>query len=210
MSTMPSPEAFLAQPSTEEDEDDQDFPVDQQALDVRELLPPGSFEPSPFDWPNGPLESIAASLRQIVARQPAPTVCTRCVELTDEVQSYREAADDLAYKHQTVVELVEEIEATIKKSTSKLANDVRAAIGRWREPVLPEPADHDQVLTVQPDVPPYLRDMPADDADVETWRAYARHAVGAGEGSDIDSMNRSQIRSMLGIPHPGAPAGEQS
>lgn len=39
---------------------------------------------------------------------------------------------------------------------------------------------------------------PTRDADVEQWRSYARSA---GYTGDVDSMNRSQIRTVLGIDH---------
>lgn len=41
---------------------------------------------------------------------------------------------------------------------------------------------------------------PAEDADVEEWRAHAR-SLGY-TGPDVDKANRSQIRTMLGIAHP--------
>ncbi len=47
---------------------------------------------------------------------------------------------------------------------------------------------------------PMSQAMPAADASVEEWRAYAR---GLGyTGSDVDTMNRSQVRTMLGIEQP--------
>lgn len=47
---------------------------------------------------------------------------------------------------------------------------------------------------------PMSQAVPAADASVEEWRAYAR---GLGyTGSDVDTMNRSQIRTMLGIEQP--------
>lgn len=45
---------------------------------------------------------------------------------------------------------------------------------------------------------------PADDADVEAWRAYARDNYSLPEDTVVDTMNRSQIRSLLGMPHPNA------
>lgn len=49
------------------------------------------------------------------------------------------------------------------------------------------------------------RNAPAADADVSEWRTYAR---GLGyTGPDVDAMNRSQIRTMLGIEQPVAPGG---
>ena len=53
---------------------------------------------------------------------------------------------------------------------------------------------------------PYRRPEPAPpahDAPVEEWRAYARSRTGFPEGTSIDTLNRSQIRTLLGIPHGG-------
>lgn len=44
--------------------------------------------------------------------------------------------------------------------------------------------------------------QPAHDAGVEEWRAYARNLGAVPEGTVLDQMNRSQIRTMLGIEQP--------
>ncbi|HEU4567681.1 MAG TPA: hypothetical protein VFR99_06560 [Marmoricola sp.] len=43
------------------------------------------------------------------------------------------------------------------------------------------------------------RSAPAADADVEAWVDYAQR-MGY---QDVDGMNRSQIRTLLGVAHPG-------
>lgn len=42
-------------------------------------------------------------------------------------------------------------------------------------------------------------EQPAADAPVEAWREYARQV--APGATDVDQMNRSQIRTLLGRPH---------
>jgi hypothetical protein len=101
----------------------------------------------------------------------------------------REAWSDLEDKYAALYALLEEIEGLIKPSTSKLANTVRDAIERWRKPEVP----------VEPTTPE--PDHPSHDAPVEEWREYASTV---NSSIDFSTMNRSQIRTELGIDQPGA------
>ncbi|WP_134740011.1 hypothetical protein [Nocardioides sp. 503] len=212
MTMTPTPEQFLAMREPDEDETENGMaPWEQQILD--------EVNAERAD----PLESIAASLRQLVGALQ---------EDKDEEQApdwLRESLDDLQAKHEVLVQLVEEIEAIVKPSTSKLANTVRQTIGRWRapeasagEPVEDEKpggpgavqcglceryfADQDllerHVCGAGPMVPAAnAAEMghrpPAADAGVEEWRKYARSL-----GHEVsDQTNRSQIRTLLGLPH---------
>lgn len=167
---LPTPEEFMTLTEPDEPEVDEGKPVE----------------------PADPLTSIANSLQRLVA-----TVEGR--ELDESVAVHlREAYDDLEAKHGVVLELVEEISAIIKPSTSKLADSVRAAITRWSAPVV-EPVEVVQPEPVEPEPAPDDDQPPEQDADVEEWRAYAR--ARGYTGPDIDTANRSQIRTMLGIEH---------
>lgn len=196
-----TPEAFLAQRDYDELEADDAPEVSQ----------------------GGALDSIAASLQQLVGMAQAST---------DEEQAsdrFREALDDLEAKHGVVNNLVLEIEAIVKPSTSKLANQVREALGRWRGVPEPEPvtveeaedsaSEHSGAVQC-PTCERYFGDddllgrhacvvvpvsnaiemgvmPPSHDAPVGDWRAYARSL-----GHDItDGANRSQIRTALGLAH---------
>lgn len=159
-----------------------------------------------------PLVSIAASLAQLVDAMsgpagvlyPLPGDAAAGEELA---QNLRETAADLEDKLQAAAATLAQIEAVVKPSTSKLANAVRAELARWRgeapepgaaaEPEPEEPVE-DQVGYVGPvaSVP----EQPAPDAPVEEWRAYVR--ARGYTSPHIDLLNRSQIRSLLGIPQP--------
>lgn len=170
MSTIPSPEQFLAAPP-DPDEDESSAST--------------------------PLESIAESLRGmhvLLNRWDAEHQAD--VEEEKLSDRLRERQDDLDAEYNTLYALVEEIEAVIKPSTSKLANSVREVIGRWKNPKV-EPVDEEPAA----ETPPVIATVePEPDADVEAWRAYAR---GRGyTGADVDRMNRSQIRTVLGIEQP--------
>ncbi|KRB73063.1 hypothetical protein ASE01_20010 [Nocardioides sp. Root190] len=126
---------------------------------------------------------------------------------------------DLEEKHRVVLELVGEIGGIVKKSTSKVSLEVKAAIDAWADPQTPSPAPGDDApepavdeaaaVEIQPqDVQQRAGEgsqtmggfdgQPTHDADVEAWRAYA-----GGQGwSDVDHYNRSQIRTLLGIEQP--------
>lgn len=121
--TTPSPEEFLAQAST--DEDDQ----------VEEL---GSSDP---------LESIAASLRRIADwgdKQEAAEQAEKQADkyLEDLEREYRE----IEALHDAKQALLDEVLAICKPSTSKLANAIRAVV----EPGVAPPAEED-TGPVEPD-----------------------------------------------------------
>ncbi len=106
-----------------------------------------------------------------------------------ESDRLREAASDLAEERFGLLNLLEEIQTLIKPSTSKLANSVRDAINRWSGV---GPAEATPAAEPVP--------MPAHDADVEEWQTYA-HTCGVNT-ADLRGLNRSQIRTLLGIAHP--------
>lgn len=151
--TVPTPEEFLAQ-RTDPDEDD-----------------------CPDDLAGDPLVSIARSLEAI-----ALAVASR-QEGSSELASLRSEYDEVERLHDAKQALIEQVLAICKPSTSKLANNIRAAI---EPPVAVPPSGAES--------PP---GPPVRDADVEEWRGYAR-SLGYN-GPDIDTANRSQIRTMLGI-----------
>jgi hypothetical protein len=170
--TTPTPEQFLAAPPDPDEDEEPAAPVE-------------------------PLESIAGSLRYLVDRYDAEHAEEK---LSDTL---REEYDDLDSKYAAAFEVIEQIEATVKPSTSKLANSVRAVIGRWKNPKV-EPVNTQRAVEPvdeEPETPPVIATLePEPDADVEAWRAYAR---GRGyQDADVDRMNRSQIRTMLGIEQP--------
>lgn len=117
--------------------------------------------------------------------------------------------------------LIDEVLAAVKPSTSKLANKIREILA----PQTPSPAP--DASPSEPPAPPASpaadegdrhgqasagegssqvvlgqvgEHPPAHDADVEEWRAYARQRGVYVTG--LDTMNRSQIRTMLGIEQP--------
>lgn len=205
--TALTPEAFMTQTDPEDD-------LDTLAPETRD-----------------PLESIAHSLGLLaslaVRRDNADTADG---ELQQRYAELDQAHADLEDKHRSLFELLAEVEKIVMPSTSKLANSVREAITRWRNPEVPEQAEtadtSDEGMANRL-VPPavqctaclrYFADQalldqhactaeaseapPAQDADVDTWRAYARRVHGVDAGTAIDGMNRSQIRTMLGVEQP--------
>jgi hypothetical protein len=177
----PTPEQFLAQPS-DPDEDDNE--------------------------PVSPLESIATSLASLVdvlqGRDPGTTE-------TDELRQALDQADaehaDLLVRNGVLAGRLEEIRAVVKPSTSKLAIAVRAVLDaddtvEAIDAPEPEPEPTETVHLVNGDVVevPLPMEQPTDDASVEVWRKF-----GESRGLDlVDNLNRSQIRSALGIPQPVA------
>jgi len=178
MTYTPTPAEFLTQ--TEPDEDDVE----------------------PTATPD-PLTSIAESLRLLTAlasRETGDQADERLVrdltasdaqiaKLQAENATLDEIYDDLATTNEVLVGQIDEVRALIKPSTSKLANSIRAVL----DGPTTEPAAVDRDLD---------RPWPADDAPVEEWRACARSVSGLPNGVEVDSMNRSQIRTLLGIPQP--------
>lgn len=183
MIQTPTPEQFLSAPDPDEPDAD-DLEVQPEHVD--------------------PLTSIAASLRTLVQHlDPTDLVGPAETETADD--RLNQAYDDLEAKHAELYALVVEVETIIKPSTSKLANSVRAAIDTWRgvpasEPEPAPPADPAPSPAEVPAVPPATEPLlPAPDAGLEEWRAYARSC--GYNGPDVDRANRSQLRTMLGLPH---------
>lgn len=176
-------------------------------------------EPEEVEHPTDPLESIAHSMRiltEVVVRRDAEdeeqdSQSALVNELDRELQGVRaELAASQA--------LVEEVLAICKPSTSKLANSIRAAIAEheavdeepegevayvcphcgtgWGEVVDPCTECGKAASGTTPERP----EQPAHDAPVEEWRDYVR-AVRPAEfrPTTLDTMNRSQIRTYLGI-----------
>lgn len=177
--TAPTPEEFLLQTGEEYDDWQPTPATDHVAL------------PSP--QPGDPLTSIASSLATIAEASHVSAYldqeARRLREERDEID--RELADALAL-NQVQTDLLERVAEIIRPSTSKLANSVRAVLEGAAEAVTGEHAN-------EVDAPP------AHDAPIEEWVAWAAPRV--PEGTDLVRMNRSQIRTVLGIPHD---AGEQS
>jgi len=130
-----------------------------------------------------PLTSIAKSLQQLVAATVQGDDLVEA-QAHDDLAELQREYDEIEALHDAKQALIEQVLAICKPSVSKLANQVRA--------VLEPPVE------ATPDA------QPAADAEVEEWRAYARDL--GYTGPDIDKANRSQIRSMLGVPHPPASA----
>lgn len=184
--TALSPEAFMAQPPE---------PEDDLVEDVSEALA-RSVGPAPDRmWllPSNPLESIASSLEEIAGHfarlDGADEYSQRAAELLELQREYAE----IEALHDAKQALIDEVLQVCSKSTSKLANSIRAVLEppvEPAQPVEPQPAE------------------PTPDADVEVWRAFAR---GRGyQGADVDTMNRSQIRTMLGIEQPAPGEGDEA
>lgn len=197
MTSAPSLEQFM---TAEHDPEDDLEPVEQPASQP-------TTQSSTQQLPGGdPLLSIAHSLDRMLA------IAEHHQLEETEADRLREAYDDLDAKHAVLYDLVEELEAIIKPSTSKLAKALREAIDRWRDPQAAQPAegagadappapDPQLVPDLQPQTSAGVPPQPADDASVFEWQYYAR-CLGH-PAATVDAMNRSQIRTLLGIPQPG-------
>jgi hypothetical protein len=151
-----------------------------------------------------PLESIAESLRlmsfavagMVTDGEP---LTAELVTGADEEARWHQEYDDLYEKYNELFGLVADIEKVVKKSTSQVSLAVKDAIEAWKNPAVPaEPEETvEPEAAVDADARP---EQPAHDADVETWRAYCR-ALRPAEflPTTLDTMNRSQIRTFLGI-----------
>lgn len=169
-----SPEAFMAQPP-EPDEDLEQAPG-PQAPDRMWLLP------------SNPLESIASSLKEIAGHFARLDGAGSTAEAAvDELAELRREYDEIEALHDAKQALIDEVLQVCSKSTSKLANSIRAVL---EPPVEPEPA------------------QPSPDAEIWDWRAYA---IAQGlPGEDVAGMNRSQIRTALGIEQPAPGDGDEA
>lgn len=185
----------------------EDFLTDQHA---------GEDEPECID----PLVSIADSLSRLVEAM-AWSGTDEAAAADQNYTQLEKTYEELDQRYDDLLELVDEIEALIKPSTSKLANSVRAAIQTWREPE----QTHSELEPAGSGPSPYRdpvpvtdeRPVPASNAgemglpqpspedDVEQWRTYARHLGHGRTGpafNELEAMNRSQIRTLLGIEQP--------
>lgn len=187
-----------------------------------------------------PLERLADLERRVIALEghfggnpieltlPAEGAWANDVVETN-LAAYEHANDQLLAKQVEVNELlvlVNQIGAIVKKSTSKVSLDVKAAIEAWRFGTAETPSPGESVTesressvaegshtrTQTDSGPDFCRECseaihdwvewPCPEQPVEEWRAYAR-SLGRVE-PEIDTMNRSQIRTMLGIEQPVA------
>lgn len=143
-------------------------------------------------------------------------------ETSDQEHRMHTLIEDLAdeqAKHAVVIALVDQIEGIVRKSTSQVSLAVKAAIKAWANPDTPSPApdvaesavdDAAGAGSPEQDVQQSAGEglpQPAVDAPVDEWRAYARSIHAVPEGTVLDQMNRSQIRTLLGIEQP-VPAAE--
>lgn len=226
MTTIPSPAEFLTA-AYPDDEHDEPLTLDELVADLERRV--SALEGDGLQVHPAEAEPVDHTERML--RESSESVHTLAADL-----------DDLAAKHGVVLELVEEIRAIVKPSTSKVSLQVKAAIERWANPLgteTPSPAPDpsrsepavDEAAAGNPQdvqqragegsavVPPAVQcvmcarffadqglldqhdcvpaTQPAHDAPVEEWRAYARSL-----GRDLDTMNRSQIRTQLGIEQP--------
>lgn len=190
MTITPTLAEFLTQP----------YPDESDETEEAEPLLPWQCVPTIAES-GGPLDSIADSLLRVAGSLTHLTTMATHHNLEEKAESetqqlyadLQQAHADLEAKHEALTGLVDDVLAICKPSTSKLANNVREAIASWRAPEAaaePEP-ESTEVL---------VHAAPADDASVEEWRGYAR-SLGY-TGADVDQANRSQIRTMLGIPQP--------
>lgn len=214
MTTTPTPAEFMTQPQPDE-EDELEGLVLQGLLHLsgaaNQMAAGGAVEGFYGDLDRNPLESIAASLgllTSIVVRRDNQELAE------DETQQALNQLDreyaELEKLHDAKQGLIDCTLALVSKSTSKLASSIRELL----EPmVVPEPAtvepeppvisNHDPVPPVEPVAVLHAAQPPAEDASVEDWRAYARGLRRMTNGeSSIDKMNRSQIRTMLGVEQP--------
>lgn len=181
MTTAPTAQEFLAMQSTEDD------------VELEHV---------------SPLESIAESLRMIAVGMGGEVFSA---ELVQESPSDRlqEAFDDLEDKHRSLFDLLAEVERIVKPSTSKVSLDVKAAIDRWKSPEVPTTEQVEAETVPVENAAEMGLPQPDHDADAEVWRAYARQLGHGRTGpafNELNQMNRSQIRTMLGIEQPSAGA----
>lgn len=204
--TAPTPEAFLAEPSTDEDDYEETPTIDGNDVLAGPLTLSGGFTvglDSMHVLPPDPLESMAASLRQIV------DVMTGGGGPAQLISDLEKEVSEIEALHDAKQQLIEDVLTICKPSTSKLANSIRAVL----EPVVAPPGvegvgsepdtsradataeDYARATAEATGIPRW----PAHDADVEEWRSYARDLL---PDHDVSTMNRSQIRTALNIPQP--------
>ena len=204
--TSPSIAAFMAQPAEEFLDETTDLGPVEAALKSGD-----------------PLASIAESLQQLVRLQEAGTPMFTAELTADAAPSeslerllaenhgLRERVDDLEAHRQVLVTLVDDIEEAVGKSTAKPSLAVKALIDAWKAPEVPSDhitkAEREQMMSdgdePEGEVLQNRPDQPAHDAPVEEWRAYCRELRPAEFlPVTLDTMNRSQIRTFLGLEQP--------
>lgn len=164
-----------------------------------------------------PLQLVAEALQSIV------TVVRRQEDAVDAAKALYREREMLAEQLDASMEraaaqqrLIDQVLEVVKPSTSKLANSVRAVLQPSAEgtveppkdeppatPVAETPAPVAAVAEQQPQQPAQAFEL-GPDATVESWREYAR-ILGHGD-EKVAGLNRSQIRTLLGVPQPVAPA----
>lgn len=173
-----------------------------------------------------PLTSIATSLEKIAGSfERASADNDELMECRQRVADLEAEVAEIEALHDAKQELIERTLAVCKPSVSKLAIAVREVL----EPVVVPPAAEPHPSGPQcTNCQRYFADqelldlhacaalpapipvenavemghaVPAHDAGVEEWRAYAR-SLGYSSPK-VDNANRSQIRSLLGIAHGG-------
>jgi hypothetical protein len=185
MTSTPSPEDFLAQPYDPDEDNEPEVPAEL-------LQGPTSAEAMQIQWATPPrdisqiAESIADSLRNIAGQADNRKVYT--AELSSAITKLSDTQNRL----QELEEQIGEVLIIIKPSQSKLAKQIQEVLN----PPTPEPA-RELVSEEQVEID---QAAPADDASVEEWRQFARTM--AGDANDWSELNRSQIRTALGIAQP--------
>lgn len=151
-------------------------PTPEQFMALSEPDESDDFDVEPLEpGTRDPLESIAVSLQAIAANFVG-------VGRETELQ---QTIDDLEVQVTAVNEVLGQVLEACGKSKGQLAVKVREVIlGPSASVTEPDPG----VL------------VPGNDADVEEWRSYAR-SKGYGGEHDLEQLNRSQIRTLLGVPH---------
>lgn len=139
--TALTPEQFLAQPSTDpEDYDDYELQPCDVVIDTH-----GQFARDA----GNPLESIADSMRTIAATMGQPVTDALAAEAhAEELRELGQAYDDLEAKHQSLYDLLADVEKIVAKSKSQVSLEVKAAITEWRNPTA------EQVVEAPPQTSP--------------------------------------------------------
>lgn len=179
MTTTPTAQQFLTDPWTDEDGDDE--------IEVRSHT---------CHHDDRALTSIADSLERLVELTEASTEGSAPIAESGGVS--QEEFDELARSYDERGALLARVLEICKPSTSKLANAIRAELAP-----APEPAAEEPIAEVPKAAPADNQAIPADEAPTEEWQAYGRSFGLEGEAL----RNRSTIRTVLGLPHPGAMAG---
>lgn len=251
MTTAPtvSPEAFLADPVHAVGEEPA---PDEHVLTPLERLADVEYRLARVEQRAFALEDLAAGGQATSSDAEALSWMPQEIsDLQGVVLAKTVELQDLEDKHLTLLAVVDEIGRIVKKSTSKVSLEVKAAIDEWANPVAsqgahtrtsteagpdfckecsdkagdwvpwpcsetPSPAPDASPSEPQPEPIPAtstearagegspwrVNGVPTHDAPVEEWRTYARAVHAVPEGTVLDQMNRSQIRTMLGIEQP--------